>query len=803
MTGLVDVFGGSTVQPSNVAYASVALSATIPTYWPAYVVGTQQPLARLMDVIASITGLSIQLPDATLAGLGQDVFFNNPGSNTFTVQDSSGNPVATIAPGQQKYLYLSDNSTPAGVWRVTLFGVGTSALDASTLAGSGLKAIGSSLNQSAITASISSSQTLTLADRAKLFVNIGGAITVTLPLTSSVGNDFFFEIRNQGTGVVTISPTDENIDASASITLQLNESCFVQSGTGAWYTVGRGRNTQFSFTQLLKSVTGGTTTLSLTEASNVVQTYSGTATSNNTIVVPSVVQVYYIANNVLGGYGFTIQSPTPGATLGIPYGQAAVVFCDGVNVVNASTSVGGITALLLAGGSAGAPSLAIGASNNGLFAPSSATIAVSASGVETTRFTQTQVIQNVPVIFGTGITFPANMTATQLRTAAAAAAAGPLSTSGITGAAAAGPLASSGITGAAASGSNSDITSLLAVTSINGGSIYGRRNINGEMEIDQVNSGSAVTPTASAPLTDMFGCGITQPSKLTFQQVSDAPPGLKNSMKITVASQYSPLSSDQLYLRTAIEGKDIIDFQLGAAGAATFTVSQWIKGSVPGTYAISLWNQSLNRSYVGTVSVTTSWAQLKITITGDLTGAWATDNSIGMYISWDLGSGSTFNASAGIWNSGFFLRTTGSVSLVSQIAGSTLNITGVDVRLGSVSPTVFERRINELQLCQRYYEICDGYFQTYSASTTVARGSVPFKVTKRIAPVIDKQVTGVSLVNNQSGNPLVTGYSLTAVGAPTVNSASIDFTTGGTFSIGQGSLTYVAAQALSFSARLF
>jgi hypothetical protein len=387
MTGLTDVFGGSTVQPSNVAYASVALSATIPTYWPPFVTGTQQPLARLMDVTASAPSLAIKLPDATLVGLGQDVFFNNPGVDTYSVQDSGGNVIATVSAGQQKYLYLSDNSTTNGVWRVTLFGVGTSSLDASTLAGSGLKAIGSSLNQSAVTAIISSDLTLTTADRAKLFVNTGGAVTITLPLTSAAGNDFFFEVRNQGTGVVTVATTGgETIDASATIALQLNESCFVQSGTGAWYTVGRGRNTQFNFTQLLKTVTGGTTTLSLTEASNVVQTYSGTALSNNIVVLPAVVQVYYIANSVIGGFSFTVQSPTPGSTLGIPYGQAAVVFCDGVNVVNASTSVGGITALLLANGSLGAPSLAIGATNNGFYAPTSVSLGVAAGGANAGLF---------------------------------------------------------------------------------------------------------------------------------------------------------------------------------------------------------------------------------------------------------------------------------------------------------------------------------------------------------------------------------------------------------------------------------
>jgi len=55
------------------------------------------------------------------------------------------------------------------------------------------------------------------------------------------------------------------------------------------------------------------------------------------------------------------------------------------------------------------------------------------------------------------------------------------------GAAASGPLASSGITGAAASGANTDITTLGALTGINGTSINGQRNklINGNFNVNQ------------------------------------------------------------------------------------------------------------------------------------------------------------------------------------------------------------------------------------------------------------------------------------------------------------------------------
>jgi len=313
-------------------------------------------------------------------------------------------------------------------------------------------------------------------------------------------------------------------------------------------------------------------------------------------------------------------------------------------------------------------------------------------------------------------------------------------------------------------------------TSINSGYLYGNRVINGAQEIDQVNQGAAVTPTTDPfYLTDMFGGSLSVASKLTYQQVVDAPAGLKNSLKVTVASQYSPVATDYFLLKTHIEGKDVIDFQLGTSGAATFTLSNWIKGSVPGTYAVTLRNGALNRSYVGTVAVTTSWAPVKITVTGDLTGTWATDNTTGLILSWDLGSGSNYQTVAGAWQAGNYLRTAGSVTFVNQIAGSTLNITGVDCRLGSVAPSYFERRANESQLVKRYVQWCPFNQNFYPTVASQALESTvmwaEMRATPSAAPIVADPNSSQTTNNNASnliqrltpygGSATLTGISAT------------------------------------------
>jgi hypothetical protein len=321
----------------------------------------------------------------------------------------------------------------------------------------------------------------------------------------------------------------------------------------------------------------------------------------------------------------------------------------------------------------------------------------------------------------------------------------------------------------AKSGANSDITSLSAVTSINGGQLAGLRNriINGDMRIDQRNNGTAVTPgIGSTYLVDRFFVYSTQASKLTFQQVADAPTGFKYSTRVSVASQFSPGVSDTFVFQQAIEGQNIVDLSFGTASAASVTVGFWVKGSVAGTYTVNIRNASGTRSYVGTVAVTSSWVKQSVTLVGDTTGTWATDNTAGLFLQFDLGSGANSNTTAGSWQAGNFTRTSGSVTFVNQTAGATLNITGVQLELGSTATTFEQRPYGmELALCQRYLPYT-GYSTAVVGnvvSNVLVTASFAFPVTPRVPPTGISPVTlantAVSAFSGAAGTPTAITFS--------------------------------------------
>ena len=306
--------------------------------------------------------------------------------------------------------------------------------------------------------------------------------------------------------------------------------------------------------------------------------------------------------------------------------------------------------------------------------------------------------------------------------------------------------------------------------------------INGYMAIDQERAGAAVTPTAEAYVLDQFVAGVNVASKLTFQQVADAPPGFKYSQKITVAAQYSPAAANVFAYIQKIEGLNIIDLQLGTSGATVLTLSQYIKGSVPGVYSCFLKNNANDRSYVGIINVTTSWQRVSVTLQGDVTGTWLTDTGVGLSFGIDLGSGSNFNTTAGTWQAGSYSRTSDSITFVNQPNGSTLNITGVQLEKAG-APSEFEHVPYDEQLrrCQRYWEWCS-YNMRFNATVAGEIMYAPLGwVTKRVSPVASILVADPEITGGQA-NVLANGTAWhTTTGGAGILTAS---TTGDCHSLG-------------------
>lgn len=290
---------------------------------------------------------------------------------------------------------------------------------------------------------------------------------------------------------------------------------------------------------------------------------------------------------------------------------------------------------------------------------------------------------------------------------------------------------------------------------------FKNRIINGGMVIAQ--RGTSASPTSGGYFTVdrwRFGQASSYAASLTptISQSSVAPSGFANSFLYTNGTGAAPTSPQLIAFDQYIEGLNCADLEFGSASAATVTVSFWVRASVTGTYAVSLANSDINRSYVATytINAANTWEQKSVTIAGDTSGTWLKTNGIGIAVRFAVGGGSGVQTTAGAWQAGNFFTTSACTNLTAT-SGATFYITGVQLERGSTA-TSFDFRPygTELALCQRYY------WKTYNQSAVP--GSASSSATYRARsysgsyaaavvqfPVLMRAVPSCTLYNSNTG----------------------------------------------------
>jgi hypothetical protein len=316
------------------------------------------------------------------------------------------------------------------------------------------------------------------------------------------------------------------------------------------------------------------------------------------------------------------------------------------------------------------------------------------------------------------------------------------------------------------------------VTSLNGGQLAGLRNliINGDFRIDQRFAGALQNPLVnnSSYLGDRWLFIATQAGKFQGQQTTAGFPGLPYCATATVIAAATLAASDYFFVQQAIEGLNCAHLQWGTASAKPVTLSFWIYVGVAGTHSGSVVNKAGNRGYPFsfTVPAANTSTFISLTIPGDTAGTWATDNTGGLLLRFNLGSGSSALGPANAWGSIGAVGTTGSVQLVLS-AGASLLLTGVQLEMGSVA-TPFERRLigTEMNLCQRYYQryttsSAGGItLSSYTVSGNSFGTSLPFPQMRAIPQgALIGTWTGANLIGQPSLTVLAPNIMYLAIGA--------------------------------------
>lgn len=260
--------------------------------------------------------------------------------------------------------------------------------------------------------------------------------------------------------------------------------------------------------------------------------------------------------------------------------------------------------------------------------------------------------------------------------------------------------------------------------------------INGDMAISQENGSTTIAPVnnASRYLADQWNCGIVQAANTAVWAASVTGPvtlipGIGYQLGLTVTTAWSAgNANDYVRIFQPIEGQRWAKLGWGTANALPVSIGFWIYATITGICALSIQNAAGNRNYVTPISITVAatWQYKTVTIPGDVTGTWPTDNNQALLLTLCFGSGATYTTpNTNVWQTGNLLAQTGITNFFAT-NGNGVYITGVSLIPGNTpvplaqSAAIRRSPAEELVLCRRYWKtnppVAGHWFETDATS---------------------------------------------------------------------------------------
>jgi hypothetical protein len=301
----------------------------------------------------------------------------------------------------------------------------------------------------------------------------------------------------------------------------------------------------------------------------------------------------------------------------------------------------------------------------------------------------------------------------------------------------------------------------MAVSRINEAGLnvnqYGNRNliINGAMQVAQRSTSVASVSDGSNEgyqSLDRFALYYSNSAGgvCTISQDTTVPSGygFSNSYKVDVTTADTSISSTHvIFIQHSLEAREVRNSGWNyTSSSSNITLSFWARSTKAGTYNVLFRAIDVGQKYYVAeyTLVADTWKKVTVTVPGDSSLVFNNDTDSGLTIRWNLQCGSDRdNASTDAW----LAVDSGNQGTSNQVNffDSTSNdfyLTGVQLEVGDTA-TDFEHRTfgDELARCMRYYEQMNGsltcvYGVGYNESTSIAKGSIPFLVQKRVAPTV-------------------------------------------------------------------
>jgi len=296
---------------------------------------------------------------------------------------------------------------------------------------------------------------------------------------------------------------------------------------------------------------------------------------------------------------------------------------------------------------------------------------------------------------------------------------------------------------------------------LNGSHVVMPALVNGELLVWQRGTSFAAIAN-NAFSADMWRYNVVGAAVHTVSQASDVPTVAQAGRKLNYSllvdcttADASIAAGDYTYVRTCLEGFDWIDYaQVG------FPFSFWHKHTKTGTYCVAFRNSGADRSFVAEYSqaVTDTWELATVWVEPSPTGGtWDYTNGIGLEIRFALSCGSTFQTTAGAWQTGDYFGTSNQVNATDSTSNNFMLALVGNVPDGDVE--------HKKARCQRYAFVLPATgnlgFSGVKSATTNVWAYAKFPTTMRATPTLSHNVTGWTSAGLPTGTT-IGAYDFTA-----------------------------------------
>lgn len=298
--------------------------------------------------------------------------------------------------------------------------------------------------------------------------------------------------------------------------------------------------------------------------------------------------------------------------------------------------------------------------------------------------------------------------------------------------------------------------------------------LNPRFNIAQAGTSFAAAATGAYDLDGWLMQKVSTAVQTIAQDSASVPTGSNYARKVTFTTADAAVAAgDFIGQETRIEGYDA-----HALLNNSFTLGFWVRSSVTGIHCVSFYNGTSSYIKEYTIDTANTWEYKSVTVISGTPVLASQTNAAGLNIRFGNMCGTTFQTTAGTWQTGDYRGTSSQVNDAATIS-NTFHLADVSLQLGTVVASKNYNHDEALSKCLRYYQYISSFQRrTYGAAAALSSDTYFFHPMRDIPTATLANVTNANSTGGSTSlvttNSCVISFTITALGSASITGCTLE-----------------------------